>query len=253
MEKIHTTSEYLLNPYHKIKIIVIGCGGNGSLMVSRLARINYALEMSNKLGLEVVVYDDDVVEEYNVGRQMFGIGDIGENKAFTICSKINRNFNTNFRAVQKKYNFQESANIYISCVDNADFRIEFDSFFKKSINTKDSHKKSYYWFDLGNSKNIGQCVVGSADIPQADTNGISTLPTIIDLFGNIKEQDIEEIQGVGCSTFNDKLNEQNLFINDNLTALSSHLLWEILSNGFISKQGFFVNLDTFNTNPIALK
>ena len=107
--------------------------------------------------------------------------------------------------------------------------------------------------DLGNSKNIGQCIIGSAEIDQNNnTNAVSQLKTIIDIFPNLSEMDTEEIQGAGCSSFADKLNEQNLFVNDSLTAMASHLLWEMLVNGFITKQGFFMNLENMKTNPLIL-
>ena len=103
LENIHIVPNYFLNATHEISVVLIGCGGNGSLMLSRLARIDYALRNSNRLGLNLTVYDNDIVEEYNIGRQMFSIGDIGENKAVTICSKINRNFCTTFKAVPEKF------------------------------------------------------------------------------------------------------------------------------------------------------
>ena len=107
--------------------------------------------------------------------------------------------------------------------------------------------------DLGNSKNVGQCIIGSAEIDQrGNENGISKLSTIIDKYPNLVEMDTQEIQGVGCSSFADKLNQQNLFINDSLTSMSSHLLWEMLANGFITKQGFFINLSTMKSNPLTL-
>jgi PRTRC genetic system ThiF family protein len=254
--KSHIAPKYFLNPNHEISIVLIGCGGNGSLLLSRLARIDYALKKSNKLGLKVTVFDDDVVEEFNVGRQMFGVGDIGENKAISLCSKINRNFFATFKAVPKKFDFNTKANIYITAVDNADFRIQFDAFFKSAYSYNKKYENTddvFYWMDLGNSKNIGQCIIGSAPINQRNNiNTISQLKTIIDKYPNLKEMDVEEIQGLGCSSFADKLNEQNLFINDALTAMSSHLLWELFTNGFINSQGFFINLSTLKSNPISL-
>ncbi len=256
MEKLHIIPNYLLNPNHEISIVLVGCGGNGSLMLSRLARMDYALKNSNKLGFNVTVFDDDIVEDFNVGRQMFGIGDIGENKAVATCSKINRNFFTTFKAVPEKFNFKTQANIYITAVDNAEFRVKFDAFFKKKAQenkTFENTNDAFYWIDLGNSKNIGQCIIGSAEIDQRNNqNTISKLNTIIDIYPNLAEMDTAEVQGVGCSSFADKLNEQNLFINDSLTAMASHLLWEMLTNGFITKQGFFINLSTMKTNPLIL-
>lgn len=256
MIMIHIVDNTLLNATHNISVTLIGCGGSGSLMLSRLARLDYALRNSGKAGLDVTVFDNDTVESYNVGRQMFAIPDIGENKAVISCSKINRNFGTSFKAVDSLFDFKEKSNIFITAVDNAAFRVQFNDYFKslERINKSYfSNDNSLYWMDLGNSKNIGQCVLGSNRINQGNNSDvISNLPTIIDKFPNLQEQDTEEIQGAGCSSFSEKLNEQNLFVNDSLTAMASHLLWEMLSVGYIEKSGFFMNLETLKTNPILL-
>lgn len=248
---IHTLPAFLLNPTHNIKIILIGCGGTGSLMLSRLARIDYALRQSNKVGLDVTVYDDDIVEDYNIGRQMFSLSDVGENKAITIVSKINRNFLTNFKAIPKKFDFstnkEDNGNIYITAVDNAAFRVEFNKFFKK----QNAEENVFYWMDLGNGKDNAQCIIGSTQIEQTTKEGLVCLPTIVDRYPHLISFDTEEIQGLGCNVgYMEKLNEQNLFINDTLTAFASNLLWEMLTVGFISKFGFFLNNKNLICNPI---
>lgn len=248
--KIHVCPNYFLNATHNIEITVIGCGGNGSLMVSRLARIDYALKNSNRAGLNVTVYDGDIVEKYNIGRQMFGIGDIGVNKAIAICSKINRNFLTTFKGVARNFDLEKdnAADIVITCVDNGQFRYDFDAYFKnRKCNSLE------YWMDLGNAKNIGQCILGSNHIDQGNNSlGVAELPTILDRFPNFLESDTPEIQGENCSSFVEKLEEQNLFVNDVLTSGASHLLWEMLSIGYIKSAGFFMNLNDLKINPILI-
>jgi PRTRC genetic system ThiF family protein len=253
---IHVVENTLLNATHNISVTLIGCGGSGSLMLSRLARLDYALRNCGKAGLDVMVFDNDIVESHNVGRQMFSIPDVGENKAVISCTKINRNFGTAYKAIDGLFDFKTKSNIFITAVDNANFRIKFDAYFKSlEIDNKKefSAKNTFYWMDLGNAKNIGQCVLGSNTIHQGNNSDvIAKLPTIIDRFPNLLEQDTEEIQGTGCSSFAEKLNEQNLFMNDSLTAMASHLLWELFSVGYLDKAGFFMNLENLKTNPILL-
>lgn len=257
--KIHNTSDYVLNPTHPITITLIGCGGTGSLILSRLARIDYALRQGGKPGLDVIVYDDDYVEEFNVGRQMFTVTDIGENKAIALVSKINRSFATYFRAEPKKFNCLTNedslSNIYITAVDTADFRYEFDALFKgmevlNKNKTSDSDKV-YYWLDSGNTKTKGQAILGSVSISQPNKDFKSKLPTIIDLYPQIKELDTIEIQGNGCSYF-DKLEEQDLFINDAISVNVCQILWQLLMKGYITRSGFFLNLYDMRTNPILI-
>jgi PRTRC genetic system ThiF family protein len=255
-EKLHLVANHLLNPTHNITICLIGCGGTGSLLLSRLARMDYALRQSNKVGFEVMVFDNDIVEDFNVGRQMFSLADVGENKAVISCSKINRNFGTAYEAVPTKFNFKRTANLFITAVDNAQFRSQFDVYFKNACrNNKPYHSEenSYYWMDIGNAKNTGQCVLGSGSIYQnQNANTLDVLPTVIDRFPDLEQHDTSVLQGNGCSSFADKLNDQNLFINDNLSAMASHLLWEMLTVGYINKAGFFLNLNNLKTNPILL-
>ena len=89
---LHFTDPYLMQPTHPITIILIGVGGSGSLLLARLARLDYALRQMDHPGLHITAYDDDKVEYFNIGRQNFSFNDIGEFKASMMISKINRTF-----------------------------------------------------------------------------------------------------------------------------------------------------------------
>lgn len=265
--KLHSTAPYILNPNHNIAVTLIGAGGTGSLMLSRLARLHHALIACGKVGLTVSVFDNDRVEEYNVGRQMFTVHDVGEYKSLALVNKINRSFNTTFKAITEKFTTTKSAkaylndydipytNIYITAVDNAPFRIQFQEYFKREEafqNTSMGYQKPYYWMDLGNTKVSGQCILGSTNIEQPNTDSfIESLPTVIDRFPNLSEMDTPEIQGNGCS-YQSKLEEQSLFVNDALTAMAAPLLEELLVKGYIANGGFFMNLANYKTNPLTL-
>ena len=69
---------YLRNPNHAITVHVVGCGGTGSFVISRLARINFALREIGHPGLHVTAFDDDRIERFNIGRQNFFENDEGE-------------------------------------------------------------------------------------------------------------------------------------------------------------------------------
>ena len=87
----------------------------------------------NHPGLHITAYDDDKVEYYNIGRQNFSSNDIGEFKASVMISKINRTFGLRWKAVNQKFDISlkkpRTANIFITCTDNASFRYDFDTFF----------------------------------------------------------------------------------------------------------------------------
>ena len=75
---------YLKNPLHPITINLIGVGGTGSLILPRLARLDYALKLLDHSGLMVIAYYYDNVEEFNIGRQNFSVSDLGKNKSVAI-------------------------------------------------------------------------------------------------------------------------------------------------------------------------
>lgn len=256
---IHFAPKYFFNPTHPINIILIGVGGTGSLILSRLARIDFALKELNHPGLFVTAFDNDIVEKNNIGRQNFNYNDIGENKAFSLISKINVSFGLNWKTVNQNFTTKNenplTANIFITCVDNGEFRDEFNSWFLNNDNNYSSFNKPYYWLDLGNSRKSGQIVLGSLEIEQPKSekyNTINKLNTIIELFGNTKKHDTIELQGNSCS-YNAKLNKQSLFINDLLSVYGSDILFELIYNKKLQNQGVFINLENLKSNSIKIK
>lgn len=254
---MHFAPNYFHNPTHPISIILIGVGGTGSLVLTRLARIDFALKELGHAGLDVTAFDNDIVERNNIGRQNFSISDIGENKAFALIGKINLAFGLHWKAITEHYYFnnRETANIFITCVDSGKFRDEFNVWYNSDdVYSSYDFNKPFYWLDLGNSKKQGQFVLGSKKIEQPKSNKFNTidkLKTIVERFGTTEKHDTIEIQGNSCS-YNSKLNQQSLFINDIMSVYATDLLFELIHTKRITKQGAFVNLETFKTNPIVL-
>lgn len=261
MKNLHAIPPYFLNSTHPVTVCLIGAGGTGSLMAVRLARLDYALRESGRIGIDVTVFDPDTVEAHNVGRQGFCPCDIGDNKATNVVSKTNRGFGCTFTAKPEPFDIEKAGgrnrgtfNIYITATDDAGFRSDFHPFFRhmKEPNCDNGYGDAFYWMDLGNSKNTGQCILGSKAIRQPlAENVVPVLPTIIDRFPNIDTDENQERQGNSCS-YAARLEEQDLCINDCLSAQAHALLWKMFTVGVIQQGGFFLNLDNFRSNPIAL-
>ncbi len=261
MKNLHAIPPYFLNSTHPVTVCLIGAGGTGSLMATRLARLDYALRESGRIGIDVTVFDPDIVEAHNVGRQGFCPYDIGDNKAINVVSKVNRGFGCTFTAMPEPFDIKKAEggnagtfNIYITATDDARFRLDFQPFFKemKEPNCENGYGDAFYWMDLGNSKNTGQCILGSKAIKQPlAENVVPVLPTIIDRFPDINTDRNQERQGNSCS-YAAKLEEQDLCINDCLSAQAHALLWKMFTVGVIQQGGFFLNLDNFRSNPITL-
>ena len=68
-KSVITLQDLRIDFYNPVTILLVGCGGTGSLMLSGLARINEALNMLRIGSLFVNVMDDDIFTETNLGRQ----------------------------------------------------------------------------------------------------------------------------------------------------------------------------------------
>ena len=253
--RTHFIPECFGNPVHPLTVDLVGCGGNGSVMMSCLASINQALLALGKSGLEVTAYDDDEVSEANLGRQMFCPDELYCNKADVLISRFNRIFGTKWNSVPEKYKYNPRTNIIISCTDNVKSRQYIGRNFKKEKKAQPNTSiapefQNYYWLDLGNSQTKGQAVLGSKEIKQphsAKFCSVERLPSIMDLF-NVTAKDDRE-SGPSCSLA-EALDKQDLFINRSVATEGADILWRLLKKGHIEIHGFFKNMDDLRTVPI---
>lgn len=263
---MHFVPEYFLSPVHRITVILVGAGSNGSQMLSALARIDHALRALGQPGLDVTVYDPDKVEWPNIGRQLFTAADLGQNKAECLATRFNRIYGTDWKAVPRAYDGAKTGNIHISCVDNISARKQIAKRFRSGNISKAKYEKNkhniwnaynehypFYWLDLGNAQRTGQAVLGSNRIPQpesADYRTVEYLPLVTEQFdySRIKEKE----SGPSCSMA-EALSKQDLFINSVLVQTAASLLWTLLTAAGIDVRGFFVNLDTYRTAPIPVR
>ena len=245
---MYLINQYLRNPTHRISIDLIGVGGTGSFVISRLARLDFALKEMGHPGLYVTAYDSDTVEPFNVGRQNFIPSDVGENKAFCMVEKCNYSYGTDWNAIDDFHSGKLESNIIICCVDNMKFR---KLLYKNSKDKKNfklyklyDHNKPMYIIDCGNGKDFGQVILSEV--------ASNKLKNLYDLFPNADYQDTEEIQKTrGCS-YREKLEEQDLFINDSIAIEAVELLKKMLTVNSIDYQGCIINQSQNKKLPIKI-
>lgn len=245
----HKAPTYFINPMHPITITLIGCGGNGSQVLTQLARINHALIKLGHAGLHVTCFDNDIITEANLSRQLFSESELGMNKAVALITRINRFFGTSWKAMPVLYtkntdHYERLANITISCVDTIKARKEINSAVKVKYGKSDPTLKPFYWMDLGNTQNTGQFIIGTL------TNSLTKLPTVFEAFPSMKKQKDKQ-SGPSCSLA-EALDKQDLFINSTLVQLAMGLLWKLFREGEISYHGAFINLNTLKVAPIYI-
>ena len=257
MKKVHFAENYILNPYHQVTVNVIGAGGTGSQVVTALARMDYALRELGHKGLHVTVFDDDVVTEANLGRQLFTPLEVGGSKAGALVTRINRFFGLGWDSVSSRYpskDADEVANITITCVDNAKARIAIGKHIREAERGSDDKQLAYYWLDFGNATDTGQVVLGTVfPVKQPKSKEFETVDELLcvdQLFDLDSVNDADS--GPSCSLA-EALRKQDLFINSALSQVGCDILWQLFSKGKVEQNGLFLNLRTSRMNPINIK
>ncbi len=143
----------------KPKIVVVGCGGTGSLVAEGLCRLLINSD------LPLLLVDPDRVEPHNLRRQNFFASDVGKFKSQALADRLARQYGRQIGYSVCPYDrdmFDEQMGngmrskalslIIIGCVDN--------TFARRSIaNSIDWDK---WWLDAGNGHHSGQVLLGNA-------------------------------------------------------------------------------------------
>jgi PRTRC genetic system ThiF family protein len=143
LRAIHFTDTTLLDPANPITVNLIGAGGTGHRMLTELVRMHISLQALGRPGLQVNLFDDDIITEANRGRQLFAQSEIGYFKSVILINRINRFNGTNWKAVPERFATKSlhllpssgKANIYISCVDTASARFDIATALRKVCNS----------------------------------------------------------------------------------------------------------------------
>jgi PRTRC genetic system ThiF family protein len=260
---MHYTDNYLINPTNPITVNLIGAGGTGSHMLTALAKMNHSLIALGHAGLQVNLYDDDVITTANQGRQLFADAEVGLCKSVALINRTNRFFGTNWKAVTEQFCTaylhslpnQGKANIYISCVDTVSARFDIATILQGLSGYNNwERNKSLYWLDIGNARNTGQALLSTiANIKQPTSKlyrTVSNLPMVTEEFKEQLEAQADNSEP-SCSLA-EALDKQDLYINATLASMGASLLWKLFREGMTQHRGFFLNLADFRSQPIMV-
>jgi PRTRC genetic system ThiF family protein len=261
--KVHFTDNSLLDAANPVSVNVIGAGGTGSQMLTALARMNHALTELHHAGISVRLWDDDMITEANLGRQLFAESELGLPKSVALINRTNRFFGTNWKAEIQKFETDNFGRIhqnmmsavYISCVDNVKTRFEIAEILQHLDDRRMYRNSPKYWMDFGNSQHSGQVLLSTiGKIRQPDSKKYETtenLPFITEEFGELLKQSETEDNTPSCSLA-EALEKQDLFINSTLAQMGSSLLWNLFRNRLTEYRGFFLNLKNFHSQAIKI-
>ena len=243
---MHLVKNFLSNPLSSIKIDLIGVGGTGSYVLQGLAKLNLVHNelVLNSKGIEVNVYDPDIISKSNTVRQLFNEHEIGEGKAVTLVSNINRNYGFCWNAYEKEYNIIENkrTQVIILCPDSMKARKHIYNNLKiKKFRGQMNYGDGVYVVDFGNSYDYGQVF-------------ISFFP------GNEKEkieygfpQDYlktkDDKNEPSCSVA-EALSKQKLFMNPTIANVGLELIFELLTKGQMIHKGVYVSLKSLSSKGV---
>ena len=242
----HTVDPQLLE--RPIRILVVGCGGNGSAIASGLPYLHQALlAFGHPGGLVVTLIDPDTVSETNCVRQPFCRTEIGFPKAIVLAHRINLFWGLNWQGMQatiQQLKKGSDVDFVIGCVDTRKARRAIDKWVLNS--------RVLYWLDLGNNASSGQFVLGQPNNPANKRKGKCRLPTVTELFPEIAAPGVKDDDQPSCSAA-EALTRQEPFINQNLAFQALGRLTRLLRHGSVSYQGGFCNLAAGQVVPLPLR
>jgi PRTRC genetic system ThiF family protein len=263
----HIVDNELLQPANPVSVNLIGAGVTGSHVLSALMMLNFMLTELGHPGLNVRLFDDDLIEKKNRLRMLFTDAEVGLHKSVVLINRINRAFGLNWKAVPEKYcpeGLKQSpelgmATITITTVDSVDARFgvaEILTQTRKSSGYRRDRPK--YWLDFGNSRDSGQVILSTVgEIKQPESKKFDTRPLlrmVTDEFPDLLKAGEARDKGHNCSTAS-ALEEQdlyNLYINASLAYQGTEILKKMFREGILFDRGFFHNLKDYRTQPLRI-
>ena len=230
-----------------IKVDVIGAGGSGSQMINGLARLHLAmLAQGQSQGLQVRLWDDDVVSPANIGRQAFYPSDVGAPKASTLINRLNMAFGLGWISVQQKVTSQArlASDFVIGCVDTRRARASILSAARRS--------RSDYWLDLGNTLDSAQAILGEVRLHAHEARKRPRLPHAADLFPELVNPKLDADDDVPSCSLAEALEKQSLFVNTMVATHACSMLANLFRYGELDHHGFFVNLRSGHATPLPV-
>lgn len=230
-----------------INIVLVGAGGTGSNVFDTLVQLHHGLlGVGHEHGLHVTLFDDDVVDTPNIGRQRFVHADIGHNKAKILINRYNLAFGLDWCARPERFEEQDMSrhlDCLITCVDNIKTRRMIGKACKKVSSNTHHFNSDSLWLDFGNGQSDGQVILGHA------YKNENRIPNVYDLYPELDTK--KENNQPSCSLA-EAIRHQDLYINRTIADAGINLLWQLLRKGKINHHGVFVNLQSSEAKPLMI-
>ena len=243
----HTIQRHLLKS--KVRVLLVGAGGNGGVVLEHLLRLHQALvAWGHPGGLEVTMMDGDTVSETNCVRQSFSVSDIGHNKANILINRVNVYKGMSWRSLPEMFTPDSLKgegrhfDILIGCVDTKAARRAIAA----AVTASDCGIT--YYLDLGNGESTGQYVLGEP-LNFRNRRKAARLRCVFELYPEMLAE--EEDAGPSCSAV-EALERQGPMINSCVAAQAVALLTNLFRRGTVNFHGGFVNTEFGMTVPLKI-
>jgi PRTRC genetic system ThiF family protein len=231
----------------QVRVLVVGCGGTGSAIVSGMPYLHQSLvARGHPGGLHVTVMDGDTITPTNCIRQPFTRSEIGLNKAVVLVNRLNMFWGLKWEAIpdhlkpgtfiSRSYSGDDlRAHIVVGCVDTRAARAAIRDAVSKWSTVS-------YALDLGNNADSGQFILGEP-LNERNRRSRLRLRSAWELFPEIVEPTLDDDGQPSCSAAA-ALERQEPFINSTLAQHALALLARLFRYGTLCYHGGFISLST---------
>lgn len=235
--EIHQIHPELLR--NRVRVMVVGCGGNGSAVAAGLPYLHHALLVyGHPEGLHVTLLDPDVISPTNCIRQPFSRSEVGLYKSVVLANRLNLFWGVDWQGIPEPLDPKrrlDGVDIVIGCVDTRKARAAI-------AKCAADWSEVDYWLDLGNNADSGQFVLGEP-LNRRNRRHRLRLRTASELFPEVVQQELEDHGMPSCSAV-EALDRQEPFVNPTLANHALGMLARLFRYGTINYHGAFVNLSS---------
>lgn len=225
----------------KVRVLIVGCGGNGSAIAAGLPYLHQALLVyGHPEGLHVTLLDPDIISPTNCLRQPFSRSEIGLYKSVVLAHRVNLFWGLDWEGIPERLDGKRKitgVDIVVGCVDTRAARAAI----AKCV---DDWSEVDYWLDLGNNADTGQFVLGEP-FNRRNRRKKLRLRTISELFPEVIQGELDRNHEPSCSAA-EALERQEPFVNPTLANHALALLARLFRYGTISYHGGFLSLSSLS-------
>ncbi len=225
----------------KVRVLIVGCGGNGSAIAAGLPYLHQALLVyGHPEGLHVTLLDPDIITPANCVRQPFSRSEIGLYKSVVLANRVNLFWGLDWEGIPERLDGKgklTGVDIVIGCVDTRAARAAI----AKCV---DDWSEVDYWLDVGNNADTGQFVIGEP-LNRRNRRKKLRLRTISELFPEVIQGELDRNNEPSCSAA-EALERQEPFVNPTLANHALSMLARLFRYGTISYHGGFLSLSSLS-------